>query len=96
MKIGVVGTGYLGRLHARVLTEMPEVSVEGFIEPNDAIANELSSSLGRTRIHTHETPEQAWRAAWSQAGPTDGIVIAGSVFLAGELRPLLLRDCRPV
>jgi dihydrofolate synthase/folylpolyglutamate synthase len=60
-----------------------------------AVADHLRS-LGRTRIHTHETPEQAWRAAWSQAGPTDGIVIAGSVFLAGELRPLLLRDCRPV
>jgi len=23
MRIGVVGTGYLGKLHARVLTEMP-------------------------------------------------------------------------
>lgn len=50
MKIGVVGTGYLGRLHARVLTEMPEVSVVGFVEPNDAIASELSSSLGLKRI----------------------------------------------
>ena len=50
MKIGVVGTGYLGRLHARVLTEMPEVSVVGFVEPNDTIASELSSSLGLKRI----------------------------------------------
>jgi predicted dehydrogenase len=33
VRIGVVGTGYLGRLHARVLTEMPEVEVVGFVDP---------------------------------------------------------------
>ena len=50
MKIGVVGTGYLGRLHARVLTEMPEATVAGFVEPNDAIAAEISAALGLKRI----------------------------------------------
>jgi predicted dehydrogenase len=46
----VVGTGYLGRLHARVLTEMPEVVVLGFVEPNDEIAAEVTHSLGLTRV----------------------------------------------
>ena len=50
MRIGVVGTGYLGRLHARVLTEIPEAQVAGFVEPNDTIANEVSSTLGIKRI----------------------------------------------
>ncbi len=50
MRIGVVGTGYLGRLHARVLTEMPEATVVGFVEPNDAIAAEISAALGLKRI----------------------------------------------
>jgi predicted dehydrogenase len=50
MKIGVVGTGYLGKLHARVLTEMPEVTVVGFVEPNDAIASEIHAALGLKRI----------------------------------------------
>ena len=45
VRIGVVGTGYLGRLHARVLTEIPEANCVGFVEPNDAIAAELASSL---------------------------------------------------
>ncbi|HEX7421895.1 MAG TPA: Gfo/Idh/MocA family oxidoreductase [Thermoanaerobaculia bacterium] len=49
-RIGVVGTGYLGRLHARVLTEMPEATVVGFVEPNDAIAAEISAALGLKRI----------------------------------------------
>ena len=48
--VGVVGTGYLGRLHARVLTEMPEVEVAGFVEPNDSLAAELSATLGLRRF----------------------------------------------
>jgi len=49
-RIGVVGTGYLGRLHARVLSEMPEVEVAGFVEPKDAAAAEVSQTLGLTRF----------------------------------------------
>lgn len=52
MRVGVVGTGYLGRLHARVLTEMPEATVAGFVDPNDAIAAEVASSLGIRRVAT--------------------------------------------
>ncbi len=36
------------------------------------------------------TPAAAWHAARAQAGPDDLICITGSVFLAGELRPLLV------
>ncbi len=50
IRVGVVGTGYLGRLHARVLTEIPEAEVAGFVERNDAIANEVASSLGLKRL----------------------------------------------
>ena len=31
MRAGVVGTGYLGRLHARILTEIPEATAVGFV-----------------------------------------------------------------
>ena len=37
-RVGVVGTGYLGGRHTRVLTEIPEAHVVGFVEPDDAIA----------------------------------------------------------
>src|SRR5205085_445502 len=50
VRAGVIGTGYLGRLHARILTEMPEVSVAGFVEPNDDIAAEVSASLKLKRF----------------------------------------------
>lgn len=45
VRIGVVGTGYLGRLHARVLTETPDAQMVGFVEPNDGVAAEVGASL---------------------------------------------------
>ena len=49
-RVGVVGTGYLGRLHARILTEMPEVTAAGFVETSDEIANEVSTNLKLKRF----------------------------------------------
>lgn len=52
VRIGVVGTGYLGRLHARVLTEIPDVTLAGFVESNDAVAVDVAASLGLHRFHS--------------------------------------------
>jgi dihydrofolate synthase/folylpolyglutamate synthase len=41
---------------------------------------------------THATSGEAWFAARAAAGETDVICVTGSVFLAGEMRPLLLKD----
>jgi dihydrofolate synthase/folylpolyglutamate synthase len=38
------------------------------------------------------TPDDAWYAAQAAAGPNDLICVTGSVFLAGEIRPLLITD----
>jgi predicted dehydrogenase len=50
MRVGVVGTGYLGRLHARILTEMPEAEVAGFVETDDDVAAEVTEDLKLTRF----------------------------------------------
>src|SRR5256885_9592870 len=50
LRVGVFGTGYLGRLHARILTEMPEASVVGFVEPKDDVAEEVSTTLNIKRF----------------------------------------------
>ena len=52
VRIGIVGTGYLGRLHARVLTEIPNITVAGFVEQNDSVALEVGTSLGLHRFST--------------------------------------------
>jgi predicted dehydrogenase len=50
VKVGVVGTGYLGRLHARVMTEIPEAQVVGFVETSDSCAAEIESTLNLKRF----------------------------------------------
>ncbi len=52
MRTGVIGTGYLGRLHARILTEMPEAQAVGFVEMNDAIAAEVEQNLKLKRYES--------------------------------------------
>ena len=49
-RVGVIGTGYLGRLHARVLTEIPEAAVVGFVEMSDACAADVASTLNIKRF----------------------------------------------
>lgn len=45
IRAGIVGTGYLGRLHARILTEIPDIEVAGFVEPSNSVAAEIESTL---------------------------------------------------
>jgi len=45
MRAAVIGTGSLGRNHARVLTEIPGVQVVGFVDANDATCCEVESAL---------------------------------------------------
>jgi dihydrofolate synthase/folylpolyglutamate synthase len=55
-------------------------------------ADELAALLRRAADLPHSVcpmAADAWRAARAAAGPDDLICITGSVFLAGELRPLL-------
>jgi predicted dehydrogenase len=51
-RVGVVGTGYLGRLHARILTEMPEAKVAGFVDIDDAVAEDVAKTLGLRRYQS--------------------------------------------
>jgi predicted dehydrogenase len=50
LRAGVIGTGYLGRLHARILTEMPDAQAAGFVETSDAIAAEVEQNLKLKRF----------------------------------------------
>jgi len=44
IKTGIAGCGYLGRHHARILTELPLSEPVGFVEPNDDMAAEIEGS----------------------------------------------------
>lgn len=80
IKIGVAGVGYLGRLHARVLTEIPEADVIGFYEPDDARAAEVAANLGLERYETLEALGEA----------CDCAVVATPTVLHAEVASILI------
>ena len=48
LRIAVVGVGHLGRHHARILAELPEVQLVGVVDTNRARAEEVAAAT-RTR-----------------------------------------------
>ncbi len=54
---------------------------------------QLADSVGgRADVVICATPQDAWRVARADARPDDLVCVAGSVFLAGELRPIIQSD----
>lgn len=53
MKIGVFGTGHLGKVHLRCLKETPFV-VSGFVDPDDDIAESIQSEFNIKRFKDEE------------------------------------------
>lgn len=49
LKIGIVGTGHLGKFHISNWMEIPDVVLVGFHDPNDQVADEVSSTFGLRR-----------------------------------------------
>jgi predicted dehydrogenase len=54
LKIGVFGTGHLGKFHLNNWKEMPGVEITGFFDPNDEIAEQVSTNYGLKRFTTEE------------------------------------------
>jgi dihydrofolate synthase/folylpolyglutamate synthase len=63
--------------------------------PRSVAPDELAAVLAavaQVPFSTHTTAGEAWQAAQARAGPDDLVCVTGSVFLAGELRPIIQRD----
>ncbi len=45
LKIGVLGSGHLGKIHIKLIKEIPEYELVGFYDPNDAMASEAAQKL---------------------------------------------------
>jgi dihydrofolate synthase/folylpolyglutamate synthase len=60
--------------------------------PPETLAEVLTTVAPQTAVSIHPTSADAWAAARSCATAEDLVCVTGSVFLAGELRPLLTSD----
>jgi predicted dehydrogenase len=84
MRVGVIGTGYLGRLHARVLSEIPEVEVAGFVDTNDDVANEVVQTLGLRRFDSAAALAREIECAVVATPTTTHFAVARELIEAGR------------
>jgi len=54
IKIGVLGAGHLGRIHIRLLKEIPQFSVVGFYDPDSGAADKAFQEFGIRYFHSME------------------------------------------
>jgi predicted dehydrogenase len=58
LKVAVIGVGYLGRHHARIYSEMPEVELVGVVDNNADSANRMADQYGtRSWTDYRELPD---------------------------------------
>jgi predicted dehydrogenase len=55
LKIGVFGTGHLGKFHLNNWKELPDVELVGFYDPDDAIAKEVEEKYSLTRFLSEDS-----------------------------------------
>lgn len=55
LRVGVFGTGHLGKFHLNNWKELKEVELVGFYDPDDAIAKEVEEKYGLKRFITEES-----------------------------------------
>ena len=82
-RVGIVGTGSLGRVHARILTEMPEATVIGFVDPRDDAAGEVTSQLNLRRFDSVSALKSEIDAAIVATPTTSHLAVAGELLEAG-------------
>ena len=82
-RVGIVGTGSLGRVHARILTEMPEATVVGFVDPRDEAAGEVTSTLNLRRFDSVSALKSEIDAAVVATPTTSHLTVAGELLEAG-------------
>ncbi len=54
LKIGVFGTGHLGKFHLNNWKEIPDAELVGFYDPSDEIAADVENKYGLKRFHNEE------------------------------------------
>lgn len=55
LKIGVFGTGHLGKFHLNNWIELPDVELVGFYDPDDAIAKAVEEQYSLTRFLSEDS-----------------------------------------
>lgn len=66
LRVGVIGVGHIGRHHARILASLPDVSLTGVVDADEANANQVATQYGA----------QAYTTATQLFGKVDAVTVA--------------------
>lgn len=52
LRVGVVGTGYLGKFHAKIYNELPDIDLVGIVDVNEETAQAVARECGGCAVFT--------------------------------------------
>jgi predicted dehydrogenase len=84
LRTGIVGCGYLGKHHARILSELPLSSPVGFVETNDATARAIEEAHGAKGMVRRGSVKELLEAG------AEAVVVATPTVTHGEVARELL------
>src|SRR5690625_4376910 len=85
IKVGLIGTGLMGTLHARTLQQLPDVEVVAVHNRSRASAEKLAGELGAHVYDSYEALlEQELDAVWVATPDHAHVEIVKAVFAAGK------------
>ena len=88
LRVGVVGTGYLGKFHAEKYARMPDVDLVGVVDTNRSAAETVAKKVGTRPYHNHlDLIKQV--DAVSVVVPTSSHFDISKDFLAGNVDVLI-------
>ncbi|NIA06064.1 MAG: Gfo/Idh/MocA family oxidoreductase [Actinobacteria bacterium] len=94
LRVGLVGAGRMGRLHARVYSELPDVQLIGLVDIDSARLASLAQRYG-TRSFTNPQQLVGQVQAVSIASPTDTHLQIAGLFLAQGIPALIEKPLAP-
>jgi predicted dehydrogenase len=87
LRVAVVGVGYLGRHHARILADLPGVRLAAVVDTNEPRAREIAAAYGATPL---------FDAAMIENGDVDAVTIATPTVSHHAIAKRLLEGGLPV
>ena len=86
LRVGVVGTGALGRHHVRILADLPDADLVGIYDQRPEVAAELAAAHGTESLRSLE----------ELAGEVEAVVLAVPTFAHADIGCELLEAGRHI
>lgn len=95
LRVGVIGTGYLGKFHARIYNDMPDVDLVGVADIDENAAKAVAKDCGECPTYTNSRDLLGKVDAVSVVVPTEHHLEVSRPFLEQGIHMLLEKPVAP-